>query len=529
MPRAILLLRVSLSVGAWQVVDAQPKRLRIVNGCQSAPIWIAHEAAATGGPDPQNNKIDPGQAWDFVTTDGLAATRYWPKMGCNESGDHCGLGGSGGPGQACVKRGGPGGDDYSRCAPPIDTKFEATFGRQGLPCSPTAQDGCDFIDMSLVDGFTLPFKLEMNGPWCSRSNHILDCSGLTFDSCPKNEMFSAAGVTKDLRAKNPNTGKVSGCYSPCSKLTMEKWGNDVFGNRNDPRVAPYCCPVPPSTPESCRAGPVKDTSFVNTVHSVCPGVYGYSFDDAEGLMKCHPSTQYVITFYCPAELPVEPPGSAWGDPGRGGYAGHSHAQQQPPPPLAPAPPRPEPQHHHHHHHHLVAAACRTESKLCDEFVDGRPCQCGPDCESKGDCCVDYHAICDHRPSRGSDRRYAPEGLKDLEGGGVIEACIETDGECADSMPGRQCLCGLGCEEDGRCCPNYKQCPLRIIEKDESGGFDLVGESALARHLNLERTVEASIVLLIAAFAGVAIIRLGSSCKRPQSEAELDEATSESLL
>jgi len=360
-----------------QVAGAQPRRLKIVNGCGTAPLWIAHEAAAAIGPDPQNVKIEPHASHEFLTPDGLSATRYWPKMGCDEHGDHCGLGGSGGPGQACVFKGPDGKDDYSKCAPPIDTKFEATFGHTGAPCSETAQDGCDFVDVSLVDGYTLPFKLEMNGAWCSRASRVIDCSGLSFDKCPAHEVFSAAGVTRDLHATNPNTGKVSGCYSPCSKLVMGKWKNPVLGSRVDPRISPYCCPTPPVTPEACRSGPVGKTAFVSSVHQFCPGVYAYSFDDAVGLAKCHPSTQYVLTFYCPAVPAVQPPKSTPPPPG-------------PPPPGKPPPGKPPPG---KPAGKPVPAACKIGSG-CAAFVHGRSCQCDEHCHSRQEgCCPDYEAIC----------------------------------------------------------------------------------------------------------------------------------------
>ena len=43
----------------------------------------------------------------------------------------CKLGGSGGPQQLC---------DEVGCAPPVDTKFEATFGDNGLQCNPIQQE-----------------------------------------------------------------------------------------------------------------------------------------------------------------------------------------------------------------------------------------------------------------------------------------------------------------------------------------------------------------------------------------------------
>lgn len=187
-------------------------------------------------------------------------------------------------------------DDYSRCAPPVDTKFEGTFDSGGF----------DFVDMSLVDGWTLPFKLTLSGGECTgqtgtHSSITIDCSGLSFELCPKAEELTAAGITADLRAVNPHTKEVAGCYAPCQKLIDTKWNNSDAKGRfaSDPEVAPYCCPTPPETPEQCRAGPITQTHFLEAVHQKCPGVYGYAYDDGMGLLQCTPSSFYDLTFYCP--------------------------------------------------------------------------------------------------------------------------------------------------------------------------------------------------------------------------------------
>eukprot|EP00931_Biecheleriopsis_adriatica_P115560 TRINITY_DN91343_c0_g1_i1.p1 TRINITY_DN91343_c0_g1~~TRINITY_DN91343_c0_g1_i1.p1 ORF type:complete len:367 (+),score=61.13 TRINITY_DN91343_c0_g1_i1:34-1134(+) len=286
-------LLVILSVGR---TACQLKRLRVWNSCEHAPIWIAHEAAAGAvGPSPQNVRIEPGKGQWFNTPDGLTGTRYWPKMFCNEDGDDCLLGGSGGPSESCVH-----GQDYSRCAPPIDTKFEATFGHSGERCDPLSSGGCDFIDISLVDGFTLPFKLTPWGGKCRGSKGLqarpIDCSGLTFGTCPVAEHMGH--LVEDLRARNPKTGNISGCYSPCTKLTSHKWKNWVNG---DEFIKPFCCP-PGVQPEQCRAGGVGHSRYVAAIHQHCPGVYAYSYDDAMGLLQCEPSTHYELNFYCPTTM-----------------------------------------------------------------------------------------------------------------------------------------------------------------------------------------------------------------------------------
>ena len=77
-----------------------------------------------------------------------------------------------GPAGTCQTRGGAG--QYLSCAPPIDTKFEATFGRRGwarvvsglvvfagfglckpdklpgAPCNGQSSQDCDFVDVSLA-------------------------------------------------------------------------------------------------------------------------------------------------------------------------------------------------------------------------------------------------------------------------------------------------------------------------------------------------------------------------------------------
>jgi hypothetical protein len=276
------------------VAEAQStgRRLKITNGCGNAPIWIAQQAKYM--PEQQNRMLLPGQSHDFATVDGVASARYWPKMGCDAYGNNCQLGDSGGPGQGCSA-----GGSYDTCAPPIDTKFEATFHARDAA---TGYE-YDYVDVSFVDGFTLPFKLTTSLQCSGLVGNVLDCSALSFDSCPDDELLSSAGLgPTSLKAVNPNTGRVAGCYSPCTKLTDPKWNNGVPQGQNvhSAGVSPYCCPQPEQTPETCKAGPVKDTQYVQNVHRFCPGpVYGYAYDDAVGTIKCDARTTYEMTFYCP--------------------------------------------------------------------------------------------------------------------------------------------------------------------------------------------------------------------------------------
>ncbi|CAL1150507.1 unnamed protein product [Cladocopium goreaui] len=270
------------------------KRLRIRNACQSEPVWIAHMAGQGIGPDLQNVKIEANSMWDFVTPSNLSSTRYWPKFRCDDRGNGCLIGESGGPVQACGQEG---------CAPPVDTKFEATFGVQAEACN-GEQKGCDWVDISLVDGFTVPFELSIHGTCYNGSGTLIqdsqkhiDCSGLDLYHCPAFE--DVAGDTVDLRATMG--GKVLGCYSPCSKMTLRQWDNDLAVGRSpkDHDLLPYCCPTPPVSPEECKAGPIRSTEYVQTLKRMCPGVYGFAYDDGMGLLRCDSSTKYLFTVGCP--------------------------------------------------------------------------------------------------------------------------------------------------------------------------------------------------------------------------------------
>jgi hypothetical protein len=258
-------------------------------------LWIAHIAASGIGPDPQDVKISPGGSYRFTTAlngGGLSATRFWPKMGCDGTGNNCSIGDSGGPGEGCVIHG-PSGDNYSQCAPPIDSKFEGTFMAPGSSSK-------DTVDMSLVDGFSLPFKLETTGGNCIRNgvadNGLVDCSGLTIDKCPAAETIN--GKTVDLQALNPKTGKVAGCFSPCMKLVDDKWNHAPVPS-DSTEAGPYCCAGAYGGPGTCNPGPITKTKYVASMHASCAKGYAYAYDDKRATISCSTDTEYTVTYYCP--------------------------------------------------------------------------------------------------------------------------------------------------------------------------------------------------------------------------------------
>ena len=276
-------------------------RLRITNGCDADPLWLANFAFNKPYFE-QDIKLEAGKTHEFAIPDeGLAATRFWAKWGCDETGGNCLIGQSGGPGESCPPTG---------CAPPIDSKFEATFG-----CLPGSKKKCavnpsdptqplgptDWWDVSQVDGWTLPYKVELAGS-CPAAPKLIDCSELSLKSCPEAEDLGLKSGPESLMLKDP-TGKAGmsavGCYAPCAKLTYTQWNQGHGFTPESKEAQMYCCPTPPVSPSECSAGPVEKTKYVEAVHKLCPSVYAYAYDDGVGLAQCPAGTRYDVTFFCP--------------------------------------------------------------------------------------------------------------------------------------------------------------------------------------------------------------------------------------
>ncbi len=324
----VLMAALCLSVASVAGAAGTSKRLKIVNGC-SEPIWIFYLVGTGGGALVAPNQHKLANLNDYIEYDipdkGLAGTRFWPGMGCDDTGNNCKIGQSGGPpadGFSCPPTIG--------CAPPVDSLFEGTFGClpsvsvtdcQENPSGSTVLPRTDGWDTSMVDGYTLPYKATVTPPTgktCSAGpeNNVIDCSALTFSLCPTDENLSDDGkypsqAHEDLVLKYPNTdgtpsATTAGCFSPCSKLTAANWQSlpdPPFSGKTyqpaDPQAEYYCCPTPPISVDACRQGPGASTGYVNLIHEHCPNAYAYAYDDVEGNFNCPAGTVYTMTFYCP--------------------------------------------------------------------------------------------------------------------------------------------------------------------------------------------------------------------------------------
>jgi Carbohydrate binding module (family 6)/Thaumatin family len=322
---SVVVSAVSEPPGDPGTANGTHKRLKIINGCgQDMWIqWLTAPGIAFNGPN-RHRLSGLGSSVEYDIPDkGLPAMRFWPGLGCDAGGHNCQVGASGGPpnlGFTCP----PGG-----CAPPIDSKFEGTFG-----CIPGVADGnCaqnpsapgqplgrgDWWNASAVDGYTVPLKVQVFGN-CPTGPQpapvfgpggppggVIDCSSLRVFDCPINENLSTDGQFPQLSnvsllATNPTTGAVGGCYSPSAKLTFSQWAAGFTTYPPDaPQARMYACPTPPITPEQCSSGPADRTAYRNMIHSHC-ATYAYPYDDGFGLASCPAATnlRYEVTFYCPS-------------------------------------------------------------------------------------------------------------------------------------------------------------------------------------------------------------------------------------
>jgi hypothetical protein len=264
----------------------------VVNACEDYPIWIA---SSDNVPNvDRSHKLNPGEFVKYTIPDKLSAMRWWPKMWCDDDGQKCELGDSGQPGQTCASIG---------CSPPVDSKFEMTAGLKvsaGGDCH-TDAGACDWWDSSMVDGYTLPFTVDISDD-CKRDGYggvDLDCRGLSLDDCPSSQDVGSGAI--DLHLRHPTSGRLVGCYSPCAALTTSNWNNPL--GKYSPADGPaqmYCCPTPPVSPQQCSSGPASTMEYTQLIHTKCPNVYSYAYDDGNGLYTCPAETIYTWTLHCPA-------------------------------------------------------------------------------------------------------------------------------------------------------------------------------------------------------------------------------------
>ena len=219
------------------VSGADARNFHFTNNCPQT-IWVG-----TLGNTILNNggwALDSYQSNDVGVPDGFSG-RFWGRTGCNFDGDgngHCETGDCGNR----LECNGAGG------IPPASLA-EMTLNGDG---------GQDFYDVSLVDGYNVPLRINVDN--CESSGCVSDLN----DICPQ-----------DLQ--EVVDGRVVACLSACEKYNTDE----------------YCCRGDYGTPDRC-----PPTSYSEIFKTACPQAYSYAYDDKTSTFTCPQGSNYEIVF-CP--------------------------------------------------------------------------------------------------------------------------------------------------------------------------------------------------------------------------------------
>ena len=185
-------------------------------------------------------EMAPGTSISFTLSSGWIG-RIWGRTGCNSASPAvCSTGSCGGEGLQCAGTTGVAGTSL------------AEFNINA--------NGTDWYDVSYVDAFDNPIGVVVSNSSCSSPN---TCSAAPLTSC-----------SADLKDGGD-------CLSPCTVYNTDQ----------------FCCRGAYAT---CVVAnwPADQQSYVNNIHSFCPGEYAYAYDDANGLHTCATGANHTITF-CP--------------------------------------------------------------------------------------------------------------------------------------------------------------------------------------------------------------------------------------
>lgn len=240
---------------------ASARTMTVYNGCPFT-IWPAMFTDLHAGSAVPNFAT----GWEagafthvtFSVPDNWKAGRIWGRRNCNfndpNPATQCADGGCNG-GLQCDRNTGTG-------VPPA-TVAEFTFQGDGFK---------DFYDVSLVDGYNLPMRID-NTKGCG----IASCPVDLGPNCPA-----------PLKGPFDASGFPVGCKSACEA--------NLDGNQAN---SANCCSGSHNTPATCPASGVQ---FYSYFKNACPNAYAYAYDESSGtaLWTCDSNlaADYTVTF-CP--------------------------------------------------------------------------------------------------------------------------------------------------------------------------------------------------------------------------------------
>ncbi|TFK50318.1 thaumatin-like protein [Heliocybe sulcata] len=248
------------AVALSALTGASARTFTVKNNCAFTvwPALFTDLNAGTAVPDQATGWEAPaGSSVSFSVPDNWKAGRIWGRRECDFSTNP-------GP-NSCVDGGCNGGlecDAHTGTGVPPATVAEWTLQGDGNQ---------DWYDVSLVDGYNLPIKVENSGG-CS----VADCSADLNPQCPSGLQLT------------DSSGAIVGCKSACSA--------NLDGNASD---SANCCSGSHNTAATC---PPSGVQYYDYFKSSCPNSYVYAYDESSGtaLWTCDSAkaVDYTVTF-CP--------------------------------------------------------------------------------------------------------------------------------------------------------------------------------------------------------------------------------------
>jgi len=240
---------------------AMARTFTVYNGCPFT-IWPAIFTdlnVGTATPDyPTGWEAGAYTAVSFSVPDNWKAGRIWARRDCDFSNPN--------PATQCLDGGCNGGlvcDPHTGTGVPPATLAEFTL-------SPDSSVP-DYYDVSLVDGYNLPVRIDNTG-------------GCGVASCP---VDLGPDCPAALIGPFDSSGFPVGCKSACLVDP-------------DPSNSPNCCSGQYSTPATC---PPSGVEYYSYFKNNCPDSYVYAYDESSGtaLWTCPTGADYTVTFCPPPE------------------------------------------------------------------------------------------------------------------------------------------------------------------------------------------------------------------------------------
>ncbi|TFK19626.1 thaumatin-like protein [Coprinopsis marcescibilis] len=241
-------LLVTLAVAS----NAAARTFTVYNACPFT-IWSIFTGVGATPSHPTGWQAAPFTAVSFNVPDNWTAGRIWARRNCN-------FGSNPGP-NSCLTGGCNGGLACTNPGVPPATLAEFTL---------SGANNLDFYDVSLVDGYNLPIRINNN-----KGCPITDCPVDLGPNCPE-----------PLKGPFDSVGFPVGCKSACIA--------NLDGNPGNSR---NCCSGQFNTPQTCPASGVQ---FYSYFKNACPKAYAYAYDDSSSTFTCNAGLRadYTVTF-CP--------------------------------------------------------------------------------------------------------------------------------------------------------------------------------------------------------------------------------------